>query len=117
MGACTVVVRSAWGAPGTVAGTLNPTKRVLARVTMSASYATGGDTCDISGSLPSKCYGAAIVGRPTLTDPAYELVPLEGAASAPAVFKIMAINKSSGAQVAATTDLHLEVVDLEFIGY
>ena len=94
-----------------------PQLRRIVRITPSATYGVGGEICDVSALLPSKCYTAEIVGYPDgipITDLFYRLTP--GPNGAPNLLRLRATVMSTQAQVAAGVDLHTVPVLVEIRG-
>lgn len=86
-------------------------RRAVLLVTGSASYATGGDTIDLSavtGGGFTKVYGVKLIGQPTAASDRYHptFVPAAAYAAATGKLKIRDLNATdSAAEVSNTTDL------------
>jgi len=89
-------------------------------VEMSALYAAGGDTLDVAaldvGNEFTEVHAVTICGRPTITDTDVVLVPIPDPAGDPAAILIMAIDGSTGAEMAALSDLSGEVLRAKIEG-
>lgn len=109
----------ATGTPGKLGGGITPVRafskgqqtRVYATVTMSSSYATGGDTL----TLPDDAKGLQLVGVnvlnpvPTVAD---RVISWNGDKTTP---KLIAMVMSTGVEVANATNLSAVTVAVEFI--
>lgn len=87
------------------------TREALLVITGSASYATGGDTIDLSavtGGGFTKVYGVQVIGQPTAASDRYHItfVPAAAYAAATGKLKIRDLNATdSAAEVSNTADL------------
>jgi len=87
-------------------------KIALVDITMSSSYATGGDTVDLSAIFPNSVRAGVMSGYVAT----YWAELVVAASDAPATAKIIAMARSDDAQVAATTDLSAVVFSFQIWG-
>lgn len=122
MGACVPTLLGGREENHSTTGTNDVTKSKLISVVMSAAYAAGGDTCDISGVEAvaannfTAVLGGAKMSRSVITDDDLEFEVIPAALYDPATLKIKAIDRSTGAEVAPATDLSGETIEFEFVG-
>lgn len=99
-------------------------RRAVILCTLSASYATGGDTIDLSalsaasGGGFTLVHGGHMIASPTAGNDKYLCTYVPAAAYAPAtgLVKIRDASAASDAEVSNTTDLSAVTIIFEFIG-
>lgn len=116
MGAATVTPLGLRRENLAVTGEVSMLRTYACNVQLSASYGPGGDTANVSAGLPSKCYGAIKGARTVLGDHKYTFEVHPAANYAPTAVRIIAVDTTTGAPPAATTDLSGETVTLIFYG-
>ena len=119
MGSCTLATAGS-RFPLATAEVQGGQKKIVALVSLSADYATGGDTLDLSGRGFSTVLGMNMLRVDADNDVEYRYIFVPGSAGAPATAKIMLCleDGTSGihADVAAMTDLSGVQFLAEFIG-
>ena len=121
MGACVVALVGGREENHSTTGAVDFLKTKWVDVTLSANYAAGGDTCDISaldvGNEFTAVEAGVIAGRPTITDEDVIFrVITDPAAGDPALILIHAVDGSTGAEMAPAADLSGEVIRIAFAG-
>lgn len=118
MGACTLTLKSTIGQPR-IEGPDNPSKRATYLLAPSTSYGGPGvgDTIDVSGELETQVSSGTIRCRRAITDVDLLFILELPADLDPTGLVLRVVDGSSGAEIAASTDLSAETVVLEVEGY
>ena len=118
MAACVLTLKSTVGQP-VIDGPDNPSKKVTYLLAPSASYGGPGvgDTIDVSAQLKTQVSSARIACRRAITDVDLIYVVQLPADLSPTGLVLRIIDGSTGAEVAATTNLSAQTVVLEAEGY
>ena len=116
---CTFVRLALSGAaqPTTKTTSINPSAILLAAVTMPTTSLSDGMVCDVSGYLATHCYGAGILGRTVGMSVAYSFEALPSVTYTSSQVKFVAMRRSTGELLTASTDLSGETFIVEFVGY